>query len=182
MSKAVIFFADGLEECEGLLVVDLLRRAGTEVIIASVTWQCDILSSHGIRLQADALAEDVDYDSADIVILPGGLKGTENLSNSSFVRQKCQEFAANKKVAAICAAPIILASLGLLEGKRATVHPNFEGSMKDAHLTHAPVAVDGNITTGQALGAAIPFALELVRQLEGEEAVKKVSRGICFPS
>ena len=73
MSKAVIFFADGLEECEGLLVVDLLRRAGTEVIIASVTGQRDILSSHGIRLQADALAKDVDYGSADIVILPGGL-------------------------------------------------------------------------------------------------------------
>ncbi len=164
MSKAVIFFADGLEECEGLLVVDLLRRAGTEVIIASVTGQRDILSSHGICLQADVLAEDVDYDSADIVILPGGLKGTENLSNSSFVRQKCMEFAANKKVAAICAAPSM----------------NFEDKMPGAHLTHAPVTVDGNITTGQALGAAIPFALELVRQLEGEEAVKKVSRGICF--
>ena len=148
MSKAVIFFADGLEECEGLLVVDLLRRAGTEVIIASVTGQRDILS---------------------------------NLSKSSFVRQKCMEFAANKKVAAICAAPSILASLGLLDGKCATVHPNFEDKMPGAHLTHAPVTVDGNITTGQALGAAIPFALELVLQLEGEEAVKKVSRGICFP-
>jgi 4-methyl-5(b-hydroxyethyl)-thiazole monophosphate biosynthesis len=181
MSKAVIFFADGLEECEGLLVVDLLRRAGTEVIIASVTGQRDILSSHGICLQADVLAEDVDYDSADIVILPGGLKGTENLSKSSFVRQKCMEFAANKKVAAICAAPSILASLGLLDGKCATVHPNFEDKMPGAHLTHAPVTVDGNITTGQALGAAIPFALELVLQLEGEETVKKVSRGICFP-
>lgn len=181
MSKAVIFFADGLEECEGLLVVDLLRRAGTEVIIASVTGQRDILSSHGIRLQADVLAKDVDYDSADIVILPGGLKGTENLSYSSFVRQKCMEFAVNKKVAAICAAPSILASLGLLDGKCATVHPNFEDKMPGAHLTHAPVTVDGNITTGQALGAAIPFALELVLQLEGEETVKKVSRGICFP-
>ena len=181
MSKAVIFFADGLEECEGLLVVDLLRRAGTEVIIASVTGQRDILSSHGICLQADVLAEDVDYDSADIVILPGGLKGTENLSKSSFVRKKCMEFTANKKVAAICAAPSILASLGLLDGKCATVHPNFEDKMPGAHLTHAPVTVDGNITTGQALGVAIPFALELVLQLEGEEAVKKVSRGICFP-
>ena len=154
MSKAVIFFADGLEECEGLLVVDLLRRAGTEVIIASVTGQRDILSSHGICLQADVLAEDVDYDSADIVILPGGLKGTENLSNSSFVRQKCMEFAANKKVAAICAAPSILASLGLLDGKCATVHPNFEDKMP---------------------GAAADNSCNCFNNRQ-----KKVSRGICF--
>ena len=83
-------------------------------------------------------------------------------------------------MAAICAAPSILASLGLLERRKATVHPNFEDKMSDAELTHEQVTVDGNITTGQALGAAIPFALELVRQLEGEEKVAKVRKGICF--
>ena len=180
MSKAIVFFADGFEECEGLLVVDLLRRAGVDVKTASINGSTKILSSHGITLFADLCAEDADYAAADIVILPGGLKGTENLAASTFVKEKCLEFADGKKVAAICAAPSILASLGLLEGRKATVHPNFEDKMSDAKLTHEQVTVDGNITTGQALGAAIPFALELVRQLEGEEKVAKVRKGICF--
>ena len=180
MSKAIVFFADGFEECEGLLVVDLLRRAGVDVKTASINGSTKILSSHGITLFADLRAEDADYAAADIVILPGGLKGTENLAASSFVKEKCLEFADGKKVAAICAAPSILASLGLLEGRKSTVHPNFEDKMSDAELTHEQVTVDGNITTGQALGAAIPFALELVRQLEGEEKVAKVRKGICF--
>ena len=153
MSKAIVFFADGFEECEGLLVVDLLRRAGVDVKTASINGSTKILSSHGITLFADLCAEDADYAAADIVILPGGLKGTENLAANSFVKEKC---------------------------RKSTVHPNFEDKMSDAELTHEQVTVDGNITTGQALGAAIPFALELIRQLEGEEKVAKVRKGICF--
>lgn len=80
MSKAIVFFADGFEECEGLLVVDLLRRAGVDVKTASINGSTKILSSHGITLFADLCAEDADYAAADIVILPGGLKGTENLA------------------------------------------------------------------------------------------------------
>ena len=180
MSRAIVFIADGLEECEGLLIVDILRRAGTEVTTASINGTKQVLSSHGITFFTDTLAEEADYEHADIVILPGGLKGTENLSASPLVRNKCLEFAAGKKIAAICAAPSIFASLGLLEGKRATVHPGFENRMSGCDLTHLPVTVDGNITTGQALGAAIPFALELVRQLEGEEAAERVAKAICW--
>lgn len=180
MSKAIIFLADGLEECEALLVVDLLRRGGVDVTTVSVTGSTKVVSSHGITFFADTTAEDTDYDGADLLILPGGKKGTENLAANDFVRQKCAEFAAKKKVAAICAAPSILASIGLLEGKSATVHPHFEDKMANAELTHTPVAVAGSITTGQALGAAIPFALELLRQLEGEEKVARVRKGICF--
>ena len=180
MSKAIVFLANGFEECEGLLVVDLLRRGGTEVTTASITGSTTVVSSHGVRLFADTVAEEADYEAADIVILPGGLKGTEHLAACDFVKQKCVEFAAGKKVAAICAAPSILASLGLLDGKEATVHPHFEEKMPGAILTHGQVAVADNITTGQALGAAIPFALELLHQLEGDEKVEKVRKGICF--
>ena len=97
MSKAIVFFADGFEECEGLLVVDLLRRAGVDVKTASINGSTKILSSHGITLFADLRAEDADYAAADIVILPGGLKGTENLAASTFVKEKCLEFANEKK-------------------------------------------------------------------------------------
>ncbi len=182
MSKVIVFLADGFEECEGLLVVDLLRRAKIEVTTASINGTTEILSSHGIRLYVDTTAENADYTSADLVVLPGGLKGTENLSKSPLVTEKCLSFAQDKKVAAICAAPSILASIGLLDGKEATVHPNFEDRMGNAVVTHTPVSVAGNITTGQGLGAAIPFALELVRQLAGEEESRRIAKGICWNS
>ena len=106
MSKAVLFFADGTEECEALLVADLLRRAKVEVIIASAMGRRALVSSHGIHLNADALAEDVDYSDVDMVILPGGIPGTPNLAENKTVTDTCVSFAkAGKKVAAICAAP-----------------------------------------------------------------------------
>ena len=104
MSKAVLFFADGTEECEALLVADLLRRARVEVIIASAMGRRALVSSHGIHLNADALAEDVDYSDVDMVILPGGIPGTPNLAENKTVTDTCVSFAkAGKKVAAICA-------------------------------------------------------------------------------
>ena len=118
MSKAVVFFADGTEECEALLVVDLLRRAKVEVTVASAMGRKELVSSHKIHLTADALAEDVDYSDVDLVVLPGGIPGTPNLAANKTVTETCKAFAAaGKKVAAICAAPSVLASLGLLEGK-----------------------------------------------------------------
>ena len=104
MSKAVLFFADGTEECEALLVADLLRRARVEVIIASAMGRRALVSSHGIHLNADALAEDVDYSDVDMVILPGGIPGTPNLAENKTVTDTCVSFAkAGKKIAAICA-------------------------------------------------------------------------------
>ena len=85
MSKAVIFFAEGLEECEGLLVVDLLRRAGVEVTIAALGQDKMVRSSHGIRVEADALAGELDYAAYDAVVLPGGLKGVQNLKADATV-------------------------------------------------------------------------------------------------
>ena len=123
MSKAVVFFADGTEECEALLVVDLLRRAKVEVIVASAMGRRELVSSHKIHLTADALAEEVDYSDVDMVVLPGGIPGTPNLAANKTVTETCAAFAkAGRKVAAICAAPSILASLGLLEGRNATAH------------------------------------------------------------
>ena len=169
MSKAVVFFAEGTEECEALLVVDLLRRAKVDVTVASASGSREILSSHKIRITADALAEEVDYSDVDLVVLPGGIPGTPNLAANKTVTDTCTAFAkSGKKVAAICAAPSVLASLGLLEGKNATAHAGFQDKLAGAHVLDAEVVVDGNITTSYGLGGAIPFALELVRQLAGQ--------------
>ena len=175
MSKAVLFFADGTEECEALLVADLLRRAKVEVIIASAMGRRALVSSHGIHLNADALAEDVDYSDVDMVVLPGGIPGTPNLAENKTVTDTCVSFAkAGKKVAAICAA------LGLLEGKNATAHAGFQDKLAGAIVHDEEVVVDGNITTSYGLGGAIPFALELVRQLAGPAEADRIQKAIAY--
>lgn len=180
MKTAIVFLADGFEECEGLLAVDLLRRAEVNVITASIMGRLEIKSSHGVTLLADALAEEVDFNAADIVVLPGGLPGTTYLEEHEVVKNQCMAFAKGKYVAAICAAPSVVASLGLLEGKPATCHPAFEGKMAGAIVTEEPVTVAGNIITGQGLGAGIPFALKLVETLVNKETADKIAVAISY--
>ena len=157
MSKAVVFFADGTEECEALLVIDLLRRAKVEVTVASAMGRKELVSSHKIHLTADALAEDVDYSDVDLVVLPGGIPGTPNLAANKTVTETCKAFAAaGKKVAAICAAPSVLASLGLLEGKNATAHAGFQDQLAGAIVHDEEVVVDGNLTTSSSAKGMAP--------------------------
>lgn len=181
MSKAVVFFADGTEECEALLVVDLLRRAGVEVTVAAAGSSRQVVSSHGIRLEADALAEEVDYAQMDLLVLPGGIPGTPNLEASPAVTAAVRDFAeSGKKVAAICAAPSILGHMGLLTGKKATSHASFRDQLPGALVMDSEVVVDGNITTSFGLGGAIPFGLELVRQLAGEAEAERIRSAIEY--
>ena len=171
MSKAVVFFADGTEECEALLVVDLLRRAKVEVIVASAMGRRELVSSHKIHLTADALAEEVDYSDVDMVVLPGGIPGTPNLAANKKVTETCAAFAkAGRKVA----------SLGLLEGRNATAHAGFQDQLAGAIVHDEEVVVDGNITTSYGLGGAIPFALELVRQLAGQAEAERIRNAIAY--
>lgn len=183
MSSAVIYFAPGLEECEGLVTVDLLRRARVDVTIAAVGGERTIVSSHKIAITCDALAEDVDPLAFDAIILPGGLVGVNNLKASDTVRTACQKAAAaGKIVAAICAAPSALAQFGLLAGKKATVYsgPDLIEAVKagGAEYTAAPVTVDGNFITGEALGSAVPFALTLAEALAGAEMAEHIKSSI----
>ena len=181
MSKAVVFFAEGTEECEALLVVDLLRRAKVEVTVASASGSREIVSSHKVHITADALAEEVDYSDVDMVVLPGGIPGTPNLAANKTVTDTCVSFAkSGKKVAAICAAPSVLASLGLLEGRKATAHAGFQDKLAGAEVLDTEVVVDGNITTSYGLGGAIPFALELVRQLAGQAEADRIQNAIAY--
>ena len=181
MSKAVIFFAPGLEECEGLLCVDILRRAGVEVTIAAVGGERIVKSARQVNVVADALAEELDYAAFDACILPGGIPGTPNLAANKTVTDTCVSFAkSGKKVAAICAAPSVLASLGLLEGRKATAHAGFQDKLAGAEVLDTEVVVDGNITTSYGLGGAIPFALELVRQLAGQAEADRIQNAIAY--
>ncbi len=174
----IVFLADGFEEGEGILVVDLLRRAGLKTIMASVMGRRDVKSSREILIQADCLAENVDYNKARMIVLPGGRLGAENLKKNELVKQKCKEFAENKKVAAICAAPSVLAGLGLMH--QATVHPDFNNQICNVEVLNESVVVDENIITGQGLGATIPFALKLVEIMVSKEKVDQIKEAICY--
>lgn len=181
MNKAVVFLANGAEECEALITVDILRRASIETVMASVSSELDIISSHGIKISADAFASDIDFDEVSAIILPGGVKGVENLSASDVVKTQCLAFAAEGKLlAAICAAPSILDALGIITGKTATANPGFEARCSSAKLTHTRTARDGNIITGQAVGGTFEFALEIVAALSGYETANAVRRSICL--
>lgn len=183
MSKVVVFFAPGHEECEALLCVDVLRRAGVEVTMAAVGDSRTVTSARNVSLVCDALADELAYDSFDAVILPGGLPGVDHLKASDLVRSVCCDFAAKGKyVAAICAAPTALAAFGVLQGKKATVYPGMDAALTEggAEYTGLPLTLDGNIITGEALGAAIPFALALAGKLAGQDAANKVKSAIVY--
>ncbi len=178
--EVVVFLADGFEECEALLVVDILRRAGLGVLMASVMGRRDVKSSRDILVHADCLAENVDFESVKMIVLPGGRLGTENLQKSDLVKKQCISFAKDKCVAAICAAPTILSSLGLLKGKKATVHPDFESVMDCIALTYEPVTIDGNVITGQGLGSTFQFAFELTKALGLADKLIHIKKSICI--
>lgn len=176
--EVIVVLADGFEECEALLIVDLLRRAGVDTLMVSVNSSLEVISSRGIRVKADALLKDTDFESAQMLFLPGGRLGTENLSKCSVIKEQCRYFAADRKLAAICAAPSLLAELGLV--KKATVHPDYNDNMFNTVVENQSVVVDGNIITGQGLGAAFPFAFELVKTMKGREKAEEIMKAICY--
>lgn len=178
----IVFLADGFEECEGLLVVDILRRAGLTVVMASIMGRREVLSSRNIIITADSLAENVEYESGRMIVLPGGRIGTKNLAKSSIVKKQCEVFASDKGkyTAAICAAPSLLAEWGLLKSKKATCHPDYLDRMTSAISRDLGVVREENIITSQGLGSAFPFAFELVRVLVGESEVQRIKKAICY--
>ncbi len=182
MSKnVVVFFAEGTEECEALLVVDLLRRAGANVVIASASASRTLTSSHGITIVADALASDIRPEEFDLMVLPGGIPGTPHLAENAAVLAALEHFVAcEKMVGAICAAPSILGARGMLDGKHATAHAAFQDKLGGAIVHDEEVIVDGIFTTSYGLGGAIPFALCLVAQLFGKETAAQIQKAIAY--
>ena len=181
MPKAICYFAPGLEECEGLVTVDLLRRAGVEVTIAAVSEDLLITGAHGIAIRCDASADRCEAGGYDAVILPGGMPGTEHLYASETVTDTVKRFAADGRlVAAICAAPTVPGRLGLLEGKRATCYPGCEDQLSGAEHVDAEAVTDGNFITASGLGAAIPFALAIIAALLGDAAAARVKQSIVY--
>ncbi len=181
MANVYVFTADGFEEIEGLTVVDLMRRAGAQVQMVSISDGLAVKGSHGIEIKADTFFDDVDFDQADLMVLPGGMPGTLHLGEHEGLTGLLQDFAAKgKRVAAICAAPSVLGGLGLLKGKRAVCYPGFEDKLTGAQVEMEEVVTDGCITTSRGLGTAIPFALELISLLFGPEKAEEIKKSVIY--
>lgn len=181
MAKVYAFLANGSEEVECLAVVDVLRRAGIDTKIISINETAEVTTSHGVRITCDRTIGDSDLSDADVLFLPGGMPGTAHLGACEALTNALRaQYAAGKRIAAICAAPSVLGELGLLEGKRATCYPGFEDRLRGAEHTGQGVVTDGTITTARGLGYALDLGLELVRLLISEKAAKELKGTIQY--
>lgn len=181
MSKIAVMFTTGYEEIEALTVVDLLRRADLECTMVAVNGEKAVAGSHRISVEMDQKLEEVDFDSLDMIVLPGGMPGTLNLEASEALMEKVDEFVQNGKyVAAICAAPSILGHRGILKGKMACCYPGFEKHLEGAKVSNDSVCVDGKVITSRGMGTAIDFALAIISELCGEEKANQLANAIIY--
>ncbi len=179
--KALIPIAPGFEEVEALTVVDILRRAGVEVVMAG-TPASDVTPIEGrnrIMVLADTTLNKAAKDDYDIIILPGGAGGTEVLRNDERVKDLCRkQLHRDGLMAAICAAPVVLADAGLLDGRTVTCHPGVKDKLSGATVIHDRVVIDKNLVTSQSPGTAMEFAFKLVELLYDKEKVEAVNKGV----
>lgn len=170
-----LLLADGFEEVEALTPLDLLRRAGKTVLTVSITSERTVRGAHGISVLADLTADALSAPCDEMLILPGGMPGTKNLDASPVTDRLIGEVLANGgRLAAICAAPLILGKRGLLVGKEATCYPGFEGELAGADLSPSFCVTDGNVTTAAGAGCAMDFAAELITLLCGYDKAEEI--------
>jgi 4-methyl-5(b-hydroxyethyl)-thiazole monophosphate biosynthesis len=179
MKKVMIHFADGFEEVEAITPVDVLRRAGCEVVMVSVTGKKEVTSKRGVVVMTDKNFNEINYDEADMIVLPGGQPGANNLNKHEGLKKQIINFNTQGKfIAAICAAPLVLGSAGILKGKKATCFPGTESLLTGANCTGRPVETDGNIITGKGPGVALAFSLALVEKLQGKPVADEVKEAM----
>lgn len=176
-----ILLGSGFEEAEALVPADLLRRAKIPVCLAGVDGAA-VTGAHGITVQTDCPVAQVEESELELLMLPGGLGGVDAIRSSDAATaliRRCH--ARGVRLAAICAAPTVLAGLGLLDGVRAVCYPGMEAQMPGAiPQIGTPVVEDGAVVTGEAAGSAFPFGLKLIEVLRGRELADKVARSIHY--
>lgn len=182
MKTSFIFLADGFEEVEALTSVDVMRRAGMPVMTVSINPGPEVTGAHGVTVMADSLFEDNDYSDAEWLVLPGGVPGAPNLAaHEALCDVLADQDERGGKIAAICASPsVVLAPLGLLQGRRAVCYPGMEAALEGVTWDKAPVAVDGHVVTGNGPAAAAPFALTLVAQSLGRDKAVEVANDMLL--
>ena len=182
MKTTYVFFADGFEEVEAMTCVDVMRRAGMPVVTVSINPELEVTGAHGVTMVADSLYDDNDYSDAEWLVLPGGMPGATNLADHEPL---CDELVAQVKrggkVGAICASPsIVLAQLGILDGRDAVCYPGMEAPREAVRWGQDSVAIDGNVVTGNGPAAAAAFALAMVSCSMGADVANAVAAGMLL--
>ena len=181
MKKVFIFLAEGFEETEAVAATDVMLRGDLDVTSVSITGNLLVTGAHGIAVNADTLFENADISLGDMLVLPGGMPGASNLNAHVGLKNALLQYAAKgKKIAAICAAPLVLGGLGLLKGKNAIAYPGYESTMEGATVIKSPAVIDGNIITGRGPGFVFDFALSIVEELQGKAKADEVAKGLLL--
>lgn len=180
MSKVLVPLADGFEEIEAVSIIDVLRRAEVEVVVASLNESSLVKGANGINIETNAFIKDVSSSELDMIVLPGGWGGTHALADDENVQKILKEMnAENKNIGAICAAPFALNKAGVLKEKY-TCYPSVEDEIKkDGYVGDAAMVVeDENIMTSRGPATALCFALSIVKKLKGEESYETLKNGL----
>ena len=181
MARVLVLLPDGCEEIEAVTIVDILRRGGVEVVMASLTGRF-VHGSHNIGLEADATLDEIARQSFDMLVLPGGQPGATHLGADARVLRLLREYAAEGRyLAAICAAPGVLVAAGLLQGKRATSFPGAIADVSTIEYLESAVVRDGQIVTSRGPGTAMDFSLTLLALLMGEDVKARVEARLQRP-
>ncbi len=179
MNTVAIHLAEGFEETEAVSTIDVMRRAGVNVIIVSITGKLIVTGNHNISVQADKLFEDVNYDNISMIILPGGMPGAKNLDNHEGIKQKIKAFYnEGRYLSAICAAPLVFGNLGILDGEKAVCYPGFEKHLKGADIQKDVVVESGQFITARGPGAALKFGMKIVERLIDKATAEKIGKAM----
>lgn len=181
MPNVVVILADGFEEVEAVAVIDVLRRAGIETVIAGLRDGL-VTSARTVRIMPDTVIDTVKADDFDMIVLPGGQPGSDNLNADARVIRLIKEFSHKGKLTgAICAAPIVLGNAGVLVGKRATAYPTYKDKLGGAVYEEKAVVEDGNVLTSRGAGTALAFGLAIVARLINPEKARKIKEAMLIP-
>ena len=180
MAKVLVPLANGFEEIEAMSIIDVLSRGGVDVVVAGLEKREVEGSNTGLKFIAHTVLDDVDVSSLDMIVLPGGLPGSEHLAKSEKVKSIIKALSDDgKPVGAICAAPWALKEAGVLDGKKHTNYPGFESHTgTDGYIDNQKVVIDQKVITSRGPGTAICFALEIVKMLQGEEVYAQLKEGL----
>lgn len=180
--RVIIPLASGVEEIEAITILDVLRRGGVNAVGVAVDDDAglDVEGGHGLGLVADEVWNEADVDTADMIVLPGGLRGMQRLREDSRVLDALRRFnAAGKFIGAICAAPAVLQTAGVLAGRKAVCYPGMESHIQDAQVQQGAAFVrDGNIITGSGPGTAMAFALAVLEMIAGKKRRDEVAKAL----
>lgn len=174
-----VMLADGFEEIEALTVVDVLRRVNIKTYTVSIGRDRTVTGAHSIPLVADLLISEADLEAADMIVLPGGMPGAENLYKNTILEKAIESRVSQKKwIAAICAAPFILGKKGYLKGKEAICYPGFEKDLAGAVIRDKKVVISDKFITSKGPGTALDFALAIVSVLRDEKTADTLRAGM----